>query len=269
MRELHSSESIGRLGLGNLFSLWESVGAANGSLEIHDGFRRIYHHGSSWPNRLWLSEGQGPESARATLREARDHLTERDRPILLVLTEEQTAICGDWLAAERFSPVFSQTAMALDLKEREETLAAGDLEVREVITPDEATLWGRCASEAFGYAVDPVVVRNAAASPGITFCLGYLSDEVAGTGLLCTHRGVAGFHMAGTRSRYRRRGVARQMMHHLLGKARRAGLDYGTLQASAMGEPLYLQMGFRKQFTLCNYGFSESPSHLAQPHRID
>ena len=256
-RRLHSSESLSLLNLGNLFSLWESVGTANGSLEIHDGFRRIYHHGSSWPNRLWLTEGQGLGSARAALREARGHLTERDRPVLLALTEEQAAACGDWLAAEGFSPAFSQTAMALDLKERSDTPAEGDLELRKVITPDEASRWARCASEAFGYAVDPVVVRNAAASPGITFCLGYLSDEVAGTGLLCTHRGVAGFHMAGTRPRYRRRGVARQMLHHLLRKARRAELEYGTLQASAMGEALYLQLGFRKQFGLRNYLFSD------------
>jgi hypothetical protein len=31
--------------LGNLFSFWESVGTANESLEIHDGFRRIYQQG--------------------------------------------------------------------------------------------------------------------------------------------------------------------------------------------------------------------------------
>jgi predicted acetyltransferase len=89
--------------------------------------------------------------------------------------------------------------------------------------------------------------------PEITLYLGLLPQGVAGTALLCTHHGVAGFHMAGTRPEHRRRGVARQMMHHLIAEARSRGLEMATLQASAMGEPLYSQLGFRKQFTLHNY----------------
>ena len=59
--------------------------------------------------------------------------------------------------------------------------------------------------------------------------------------------------MAGTRPEHRRKGVARQMMDHLIGQARARGLRHATLQASAMGEPLYSQLGFRKQFFLHNY----------------
>jgi hypothetical protein len=46
------------------------------------------------------------------------------------------------------------------------------------------------------------------------------------------------------------------MMHHLIREARAGGFRYGTLQASAMGEPLYDQLGFRRQFDLHNYLFS-------------
>ena len=43
------------------------------------------------------------------------------------------------------------------------------------------------------------------------------------------------------------------MMHNLIGEARARGLGLAILQASAMGEPLYSQLGFCKQFTLHNY----------------
>jgi hypothetical protein len=43
------------------------------------------------------------------------------------------------------------------------------------------------------------------------------------------------------------------MMHHLIQEARAGGFTHATLQASAMGEPLYAQLGFRRQFVLRNY----------------
>ena len=97
------------------------------------------------------------------------------------------------------------------------------------------------------------VISGGADLSEITLYLGFLPEGLAGTALLCTHCGVAGFHMAGTRPEHRRKGVARQMMHHLIGEARARGLRHATLQASAMGEPLYSQLGFRKQFLLHNY----------------
>jgi hypothetical protein len=45
-------------------------------------------------------------------------------------------------------------------------------------------------------------------------------------------------------------------MDHLIDEARARGLRHATLQASTMGEPLYSQLGFRKQFLLHNYLFS-------------
>jgi ribosomal protein S18 acetylase RimI-like enzyme len=106
--------------------------------------------------------------------------------------------------------------------------------------------------------VDSLVIQNALGLPGVTFYLGSLAAKVAGTGLLCSHEGVAGFHMAGTRQHLRRRGVARQMMHRLIRGARALGFRHATLQASAMGQLLYEKLGFTRQSTLHNYLFSDS-----------
>ena len=249
-------EGLRLLNLSNLFSLWESVAKAHGTLEVHRGFKKIYKHGTSWPNRIWLTGDDRAERTQATLRDAHSHLTQKSKPIILTLSEKQAEISSDWREAEGLSLVFTQTGMVLDLETASDRPTEGDLEVLAVNAPHEAALWSRCASEAFGYSVDPVVVQSALSIPEITFYLGTLSEEVVGTGLLCTHQGVAGLHMAGTRPPYRRKGVARQMMHHLIREARARGFGHGTLQASAMGEPLYIQLGFSKQFTLHNYLFS-------------
>jgi ribosomal protein S18 acetylase RimI-like enzyme len=255
-KQLSEAEDLRLLNLSNLFGLWESVGEANGALESHRGFKKIYHQGSSWPNRIWLTGEEDEECTRAGLEEAAGHLTRKDEPILLVLTEEQAASSRDWLRQRGLSLLFSQTGMALELERASDAPAEGALQIVTVKTPDESSLWSKVASEAFGYRVGPDVVRNIVDLPEITLYLGYLPEEVAGTALLCTHHGVAGLHMAGTRPAYRRRGIARRMMHHLLDEARARGLDYAILQASAMGEPLYRKLGFLEQFFLHNYLFS-------------
>jgi GNAT superfamily N-acetyltransferase len=247
------AKDLRRLNLSNLFSLWESVGKANRALEIHQGFKRIYHHGSSWPNRIWLIGNEGEECVRATLEKAARYLTRKDEPVLLVLTEEQAAISCDWLKKQGLSLLFSQTGMVLDLESAPDPTGEGELEIVKVNTPDQSSLWSQVASESFGYRVSPEVVRNVFDLPEITLYLGHLPDGVVGTALLCTHHGVAGFHMAGTRPEHRRKGVTRRMMHHLMAEARARGLRYAILQASAMGEPLYTQLGFLEQFSLHNY----------------
>ena len=247
------AEELRRLNLSNLHSLWESVGDANQALEIHPGFKKIYCQGSSWPNRIWLTGDEGEEPTRAALESAAGVLERKDEPILLVLTEEQVALSRDWLEKQGLSLLFPQTGMVLELEGEPAAPKEEALEIVAVRTPDEASLWSRVASESFGYRVDPTVVRNVVDVPEIALYLGYFPKGVAGTALLCTHHGVAGLHMAGTRPEHRRRGVARRMMHHLMTEARARGLRHATLQASAMGEPLYTQLGFRKQFTLHNY----------------
>jgi len=249
-------EALARLNLANLFRLWESVGEANGTLEIHRGFRKIYNHGSSWPNRVWLTREASEELVHAALRDAYEHLIQEDKPILLVLTENQAEAHSDWLKANGLSRLFSQTGMMLELEKPFLSANVEGLSVIMARSRDETSLWSRIASEAFGYSVDPAVVQNAVGSPGVTLYLGFRGGEAAGTGLLCTHEGVAGFHMAGTRPQHRRKGVARQMMHHLIREAEAGRFRYGTLQASAMGEPLYSQLGFTKQFILHNYLFT-------------
>lgn len=54
-----------------------------------------------------------------------------------------------------------------------------------------------------------------------------------------------GIYAVGTVPRWRRRGLARELMLHVLSDVRRAGALSASLQSTAMGQPLYESLGFR------------------------
>jgi GNAT superfamily N-acetyltransferase len=53
-----------------------------------------------------------------------------------------------------------------------------------------------------------------------------------------------GIYTVGTALAWRRRGLARALMQHVLGDAYRRGARTATLQSTPMGEPLYTSLGF-------------------------
>jgi len=57
--------------------------------------------------------------------------------------------------------------------------------------------------------------------------------------------GDVGVYAVGTAPDWRRRGLARALMLHVLADARRRGARTASLQSTEMGRPLYAQLGFR------------------------
>lgn len=73
-------------------------------------------------------------------------------------------------------------------------------------------------------------------------------DTVVGTGLLGIRADTGWIGGMGVRPAYRRRGIARLMLHYLLREAQRQGLSTVSLEAIEANTPaqaLYLQLGFR------------------------
>ena len=56
--------------------------------------------------------------------------------------------------------------------------------------------------------------------------------------------GECGIYSLGTHPDFRRRGLARSLMQHVLADAHRNGARIATLQATPMGRPLYESIGF-------------------------
>ena len=77
----------------------------------------------------------------------------------------------------------------------------------------------------------------------------FLDGEPVATSRLSMAGGVAGLYTMVTLPHARRRGIGLAMAHRALLAGREAGMRIAVLQATDMGFPIYLRLGFEELFT--------------------
>lgn len=126
--------------------------------------------------------------------------------------------------------------------------APNTLEIHRV--QDEAELRGYAVVLAAGFDMPIEMGREFASpamleQPGTELYLGYVEGEpVATSGLVCSD-GVAGVVNVATLESYRRRGFGEALTWRAVEGGAAMGCDMANLQASQMGMPVYLKMGFQ------------------------
>ena len=76
-----------------------------------------------------------------------------------------------------------------------------------------------------------------------------LDDEPVATSRVSMAGGVAGLYTMVTLPHARRRGIGLAMAHRALLAGREAGMRIAVLQATDMGYPIYVRLGFEELFT--------------------
>jgi len=87
--------------------------------------------------------------------------------------------------------------------------------------------------------------RELVSQPGVELYVGYADGKAVATSALIASRGTVGVVNVGCVESRRRRGYGEAMTWHAVRGGRAWGCEIASLQASAMGQPVYERMGFR------------------------
>ncbi len=229
----------------NLTSFWKLLGAER--YELNES--AIIYASVDWPNRIWLDWEHLPSSEGIAALLAK---TKQVPQAIVPVWRETNNKLTTTLYENGFKVLFRQTAMTL-LLENEFEHRPKNLSFIEVSTSEEVIIWTHVAAESFGYYIPASSIRNIIGLPNLKLILAFREHVPVATGLLFENKGVVGIHMVGVLPTHRRLGIARELMYYLIMTARKSNIAYATLQASAMGKPLYEALGFESQFTITNF----------------
>lgn len=238
---------INQLNIDNLTSLWRKMGVGNDSEFVVEGLTIS----RTWPNRYWFDWSADIKHINAIA------------PVLDQLP--LTAVVPVWEGAgapakqldiflkdECFQVLFSQLAMYLDLQ----SLSVPELPALDIVMVQSAAdieTWTATASAAFGYWIDSAAIQAIVGLPEVKLLLLKHAEKAAATALVYQTGDIIGVHLVGVPDEFRGQGLARAIMKYVIGLSITMGGKFLTLQASAVGEPLYRELGFIPQFVIKNY----------------
>ncbi len=163
---------------------------------------------------------------------------------------------NDRLEAAGFVDVGGPAAMAVELARLNEAIPRPDnLEITHVETEAELAAVADTLVEGFPLPPpwrDPILTGLAGHGLGthqdLHHYLGYVDGVPATAASVMLAAGVAGIYAVVTRPEYRGKGLGALITLAPLLEARKQGYRVGILQASAMGYPVYIRLGFQEVF---------------------
>jgi len=188
-------------------------------------------------------------------------------PYRVVVPSEALPELEPALAARGYSEASRVPGMLLEPIEL--ASSQGELRVAPVDGARSIGEFGRTAFAAFGFPEDgaaAVMTPRLFEDPAVHAYVGYLGDEPVCTSLLYVTGATAGIYWVGTLPAQRGRGFGEVMTAHAARQGFARGCDHASLQASAMGRPVYERMGFRQNRDYRN--FERAPAGAAGPQAI-
>lgn len=124
-----------------------------------------------------------------------------------------------------------------------------DLEIRQVRDVSERLSWERTAALGFQMSdpnfFDRLATPQSLATKGLTYYLGICAGKPVATSILYESDSIAGIYGVSTVPEFRGRGFGAAMSAFAVREGFQRGCDLSSLQASPIGFPVYLKMGFR------------------------
>ena len=190
------------------------------------------------------------ERIEESLAEAHRFFSQRERPWRLEAPVGLTERLDPLARRLGLGEFGTRPALALRTSDLRPAPVPSDLDIRVVDTPNlSRTFWttlnhGMSGTPPSG---EPPTI-DVTDQPGLTCYLALQGGTPVGTGVLFVHRCVAGIYGIATVPAARRRGIGRAISERAVRDGFQSGARLGALQASEMGKPVYLAMGFHWVF---------------------
>ncbi len=204
------------------------------------------------------------EDVEATIQYLMQDARQRKAPILWwVSPSTQPADIGTRLLAHGFKLDDDGPGMAVNLLQlNEQRPQLAGLSIR--IASGDEQLWQWCRAMADGFEIPPQLdfiipawhdfLAKTELETVVPF-LAWLDGKPVATSLLFLAAGAAGIYAVSTLPEARRKGIGGWVTLRALQHGRERGYTVGTLQASAMGEPVYRKLGFEAYCHITSYVF--------------
>ncbi|TBR38054.1 GNAT family N-acetyltransferase [Marinomonas agarivorans] len=250
--------------IANLTHLWEEMRTSQHT--IKDGC--AFHLSDMWPNRYWLDLDTKASLTQQDLQHIQSLPANITFPIWDAFPDDSIAANNTkqlekYLTQEGYQCTFHQTAMILtpsftelalsSTKKEKDHIERDDSHIKEISTFNDINIWRNIASESFGYQVNINSIKRIADNKDTRLLIHYSQQEPSGVAMVHKTSDILGIHQVGVLNQYRGKGIARKLMNHLIALAKEQNITHLTLQASSLGEPLYYNLGFKKQFKIRNY----------------
>lgn len=228
----------------NLTSLWEELGNFDNSFVRSS----LFNHNINWPRRLWFNNDFDLETLSTVKAKVFTDYTNLIIPYWDIYGSNSNLL----LEQNGFKKVFEQIGMSLKLDNSFEEQSK--LKINLVSTEEDAIIWSKLFEASFGYEIPSSIVVNTTKT--INYYIAYSQGNAIGTAMTYQTGKITGLHSVGIIPEGRQKGLANELMKILLNIAITDKSEYATLQASNMGKGLYLNLGFKEEFTITNYSLT-------------
>jgi GNAT superfamily N-acetyltransferase len=198
----------------------------------------------------------GEEDVDAQIAAALRKFRTQQLPVVWIIgPSTQPSDLGARLERHGFTPAPEWAGMSLDLSMvPESSPLSASLTIEEVTDNSAIRTWALApygiseAPEPWAEAFSQVFTNlGCSEQDAWHFYLGYWHGEPVARSMLHVAAGVAGIYWVATAEKARRQGIGTALTYQALSDARAMGHRLAILQASAMGESIYRQMGFTEQ----------------------
>lgn len=240
-----------QLNIQNLTSLWELGAHADGIFQQHQHYAVALVADGEWPNKLWFHQSL----TQGLLAEVKERYS-LDGITIPVWSKEIQKV-DEIMQRQGF--LLKNQLIGMSMMLSKPFQERYKLTIKRVEDEAAARSWSDVFLSAFGYRIHPRTIMRTAAA--VSYYIGYHNDTPVGTVVRYQPTpNMVGIHSMGVLPTHRRMGFAEDLLLQALDISITNGATQATLQASAMGQGLYLKVGFQEDFKLNNYIITKTPS---------